>query len=188
MKTTKQLFFYAFVFCAILTSFNFSCDKVKDAVKVDVPMQTAELEFKIEKIAQADVTVTSQVITTNINLDSLIKDKNASLGIKNIKSVKVKSCVITLGNSTDLDNFGALKSCKAELSSNGGDWITFAEIANNPDAVSNTLTLPINSNVELKSYFTQNSFSYRISASSRRATSTVLNATAKIKFNLEVGL
>lgn len=182
MKTAKQLFFYAFIFTAILASFNFSCNKVKDAIKVNIPFHTAEIEVDIPVIPAADLAVSTGNIDYEVNLDELIQDVNSSLSSENIRSIVAKSCRVTLKNATQENNFSALKSASVEIQS-GGNWITLAEINNIEDKYQDMLEFPIK-DIDLKNYFGNNSIIYRISGESRKPTTAELKAGVLVKFEI----
>jgi len=170
------------------SSFFFvSCDKIKDAVKVDVAMQTADVNFTIQP--QAAGTQTLSEFVANLNIDSAIKANSSQFGINNIKSVKILSVKVNLLNGEGVNTFGALSDCKMEFSSsNKPAKVTLATLSNNPDAASSVLDLPVNSSLELKEYFSATSFNYTLSGTTRRATTQALNCKATIKFNVQVGL
>lgn len=171
---------------ALLFSFA-SCNKLKDAVKVNVAMQSADISFSIPPQPVGTQTLSS--FTATLNVDSIIKANASNMGINNIKSVKITSCSFTLLNADATNNFGALSACQATLSSSSNTTpVTLAEISNNPDANSSSLSLPVNSSVELKNYFSGTSFYYTISGTTRRATTQTMNCTATVKFDVQVGL
>ncbi|HEX6429619.1 MAG TPA: hypothetical protein VF008_18130 [Niastella sp.] len=178
MKKVKVLF--AFVVCIS------SCNKIKGLVKVNVPMQSADISFTIPAQPSAG-TYTLAQFSTSLNVDSLIKAENSSLGINNIKSVKITACAITLQNADTLNHFGVLSTCKAELSTNNNSTLaTLAELSSNRDTATSYLNLPVNSSLELKNYFSGTSFYYKISGTTRRPITKDLQAKATIKFDVQV--
>jgi hypothetical protein len=169
-----------------LSTLLHSCDKVKDAISINIPTQTVTADFYITPQQVG----TQQVATFQygINLDSLIKHENTSLGIGNIKSAKIKSVSLTLTNASGTDNFGAFSACEVGLSSSAKpDYTVIAGLTNNADANQTSLDIPVN-NVELKDYFSSTSFTYKLSATTRRATTTTLQGKATIKFDVTAGL
>jgi hypothetical protein len=169
-----------------LSILTHSCNKVKDAISINIPTQTVTADFYITP--QQVGTQQVAVFQYGINLDSLIKHENSSLGIGNIKSAKIKSVVLNLTNSTQTDNFGAFSSCEVGLSSNAiPEYKVVAGLASNPDQTAATLDIPVNS-VELKDYFNSSAFYFKLSATTRRATTTTLQGKATIKFDVTAGL
>ncbi|SEO84340.1 hypothetical protein [Niastella yeongjuensis] len=169
-----------------LSTLLHSCDKVKDAISINIPTQTVNAEFTIQPQANGTQSVTT--FQYGVNLDSLIKIQNTSLGIGNIKSAKIKSVTLTLTSSTASDNLGAFSAAEVGLSSSAKpDFTAIAGLTSIPDANQTTLEIPVNS-VELKDYFSSTSFTYKLTATTRRATSTTMTGKATIKFDVTAGL
>lgn len=180
MKKMKA--FFAFAVCLS------SCDKIKDLVKVNVPMQSADISFTIPAQPSAG-TYTLAEFSASLNVDSLIKSENSSLGIENIQSVKITACTIALQNADTENHFGILSACRAELSTNNNsNLVTLAQVSNNPDTQSADLNLAVDSTLELKDYFSGTVFYYKISGTTRRPITKDLQAKATIKFDVQVGL
>jgi hypothetical protein len=175
-----------FVALLALSALVPSCDKVKDAITVNVPLQTANVQFSIAPVNAGTGQLT--MFQFGVNIDSVLKKENSSIGIGNIKKVKVKSITLTLSNATQADNFGSFSACEAGLASNTKpDYATFAALTSNPDTYATTLSIPVN-DVDLKDYFGSTVLYYRLTGTARRATTTTLNGTATIKFDIEAGL
>lgn len=182
----RSLGFVAFL--ALSTLFT-SCDKVKDLVTINVPLQTADIKFTIDPVAEGSIQETN--FQFGISIDSVLKKENPDLGIGNIKKVKVKSITLNLTNATQADNWGAFSSAEAGFASNATSpvsYITFASKSSNPDAYAEVLDLPVNSDVDLKDHFGATVFYYKVAATARRATTTTLEGSATIKFDIEAGL
>jgi hypothetical protein len=163
-----------------------SCNKLKDLVNVNIPLQTADVNFIIQP--QAAGTQTLAGFAVAINIDSLLKAENSSLGISNIKKVKITGCKLVLLNSTANDHFGAFSALEVSLASNTNtNFKSIAAISSNPDAVAATLNIPV-SDTDLKDYFNSTSLSYIISGTVRRATTTTLNCKATLSFDIQAGL
>lgn len=175
----------SFLFTVVF--FFASCEKLKDAVKVNVPMQTADVSFTIAP-QQAGTQTLSDFIT-NLNVDSVIKANNTQFGVSNIRSVRITSVRITVLNSDIQDHFGVLSDCKMDFSSNNKPTkVTLASLSNNPNANTSVLDLPVNSSLELKEYFSATAFNYTLSGTTRRAITKTLECRATVKFDVQVGL
>lgn len=176
-----------FVAVLALSTLLHSCDKVKDAISINVPTQTVTADFTIAPQPVGTQTLAS--FQFGINLDSLIKIQNSSLGLGNIKSAKIKSITLTLTNATQTDNFAVVSACEAGLySSSNSTYKAFASLTSNPDTYSTTLDIPVNQDLDLKDYFNATAFYYTVSATTRRATTTTLQGKATVKFDVAVGL
>ncbi|THU39286.1 hypothetical protein FAM09_12295 [Niastella caeni] len=163
-----------------------SCNKLKDVIKINVPLETADIQFSIAPQPAGTQQLTA--FQFGINIDSLLKIENSSLGTSNIKQVKVKSITLQLNNATQNDNWGALSACEAGLASNNiPSYTVFAGLTSNPDAYATTLNIPVK-DVDLKNYFNSTVLYYKVSGTTRRATTTTLTGTATIVFDIEAGL
>lgn len=172
---------------ASISILSASCDKVKDAIKVNIPLQQASIKFDIPPVAAGTNPLAE--FQVRFDVDSAIRANASQFSASNIKSVKLESLKISTSNATANDHFGVLSACTAKLSSDvNSNWITIAEITNNPDAAASTLTIPVNTTQEMKDYFTGKSFSYILSGTARRNTTTTLHCTATLDINMEVGL
>jgi hypothetical protein len=167
-----------------------SCDKVKDAVRINIPTQTVNADFEIQKVAEGTAQETG--FSWGINLDSTIKKASPDLGIGNIKQAKIKSIVLTLTTSTQTDNWTSFKSAEAGFASNAGgsigSYTTFASLPTIAETNSPTiLEIPV-SDIDFKDQFNATIFYYNLKATARRATTTTLKGTATIKFDIVAGL
>ncbi len=175
--------------CTVLAVLS-SCDKVKELASVNFNMDSAEGEFTIPVLTTTG-TVTFDADQVYINLDSLIKDQNAEVGVGNIKEVRIIECSLELLNGDEQNNFSVLESCKLALASNvNPSFITIAEIKDNPDEANNKLDLPVsNPELELKDYFMNaNQFSYRVSGTCRKTTDKELQCRVHVKYRIKAGL
>ncbi len=166
-----------------------SCKKIKDAVKVNVALQMADISFTIPVI-EHEGAVTLGEFDVYVNVDSIIKAKNSKLGAEHIKSVKIKSCTVQILDDTIYpdDNFTVLQSCRAELSSNTKTaWETIAH-TDSPVETPHKLELPVNSSLELKDYFKGTWFSYRITGTAVRPTTHTIDCKATLQFDISAGL
>ena len=179
-----------FVAVLALSTLLPSCNKVKDAIRINIPTQTVNADFEIQLVSPGTQQVSS--FSWGINLDSTIKKSNPDLGISNIKQAKIKSIVLTLNNSTQTDNWSSFSSAEAGFASNAGGTIgsytTFANLPSIAETYSSTsLEIPV-SDIDFKDQFNATIFYYKLKATARRATTTVLKGTATIKFDVVAGL
>jgi hypothetical protein len=189
MKIMSRSLGFVVAVLALSTLFT-SCDKVKDAIRIDIPTQTVTADFEIQKVAAGTVQETG--FQWGFNLDSTIKKSNPDLGIGNIKKAKITSIVLNLKNSTQTDNWSSFSSAETGFASNAGgsigNYITFATLPSIAETYSSTtLEIPV-SDIDLKDQFGATIFYYKLKATARRATATTLTGTATIKFDVEVGL
>jgi hypothetical protein len=164
--------------CALALTLLFTgCDKVKDLIKVNVTT-SVNIDFEIDPINETAVTYTD--IRANIanELDAVIKAENSELGVENIKSAKVQSCVVTTSaTSAPDDNFTALNNLSLAIESD-----------NKSPTQPYSVELPVTANVDLKDYLKGNTFGYKFTYSGKRKTTTTLQCRARVTYLLNVGL
>lgn len=184
----KRNIFLALSLFALLAIVNTSCNKIKEAVKANIELSYADIEFTIPQItATGPATLASKDVY--LNVDSIIKANNSKLSTSYIRSVYIKSCVVTMVDGDANNNFSALESCKVDFSSNvNTNLYSLAEITGNPDVEAYTLEIPVNSSVNLKDYFNATTFSYFLSGNARKTTSKDIMCKATIRYTLEAGL
>ena len=163
-----------------------SCSKVAKLLQYDIALQSGSVLVVIPPTSDTSATIAGTG-TNSINVDSVIKAGTGNaLGVSNITSVKITSVTLNLQNGTTANNFANFKSCYAQVSSNSNTTPYAINIANNPDQTSNTLTLPVDPNAELKGYLTGTQFNYAAGGILRRATTDTLKCVISFQFNVHV--
>ncbi len=164
-----------------------SCSKLAKNLQYNLEMQTASVDVVIPPYSDSNVAV-SGTQTNYYNIDSFIKKNTGDvLGVSNISSATIKSCVLTLANPTSSRNFANFKSCNASFYTNGNTTPFTVNIPNNPDVYSEQLSLPVDSTAELKGYITNgNQFTYTLGGSIRRPLNDSLHCHMVITFKVHV--
>jgi len=165
-----------------------SCKKTDTLVQVNVPVQMAQITYTIP-MNQSSIDTTT---TVYCNVDSIIraaKTNTYSFNISNIKSVTVTSANTILTGTTDAaDNFGNLSSLSAAISSTSDTAATiFAQVTNNPGTFATSLNIPVNTTVNLKTYFDATLFNFTFRSALAAPTTINLQAQATIQFTIVVG-
>jgi hypothetical protein len=165
-----------------------SCDKLKELAKINVGAQSQDVEFNIPVVSGAGE---QNLAGANVylNIDSIIKATNSSVGVNNIKSARVTAVSITVLEPDSANNFAVVEACKVLLSSDTKpEQVTIAEMNGNPDEYKTTVDIPLNSSVDLAEYVKGNSYSYTLWAKTRRGTTKEVKCKATISYDLTVGL
>ena len=131
---------------------------------------------------------------TNYNIDSFIKagTGNSSLGLGNISSVKLASCVLTMisganyTSPTVSNSFGNFGSCTALFSSNTNTTPYEIGVAHNPATYTTTLTMPADSTTELKSFFAGSQFKCSMIGDLGITTTDTIKCTVQFLFNMYI--
>lgn len=165
-----------------------SCEKLKDLAQISVGAHSYDVEFAIPEITAAgEQNLASDKVA--LNIDSIIKANNSSVGVNNIKSAKVQSVHIEIIDADSINNFGVVESCKILLSSDTRpEAVTIAELSGNPDEFKTSIDVPVNGEVDLAEYLKANNYSYTLWAKTRRGTTKEVHCTASIGYDLKVGL
>jgi hypothetical protein len=160
-----------------------SCSKLaQKLLNFDLSMQTQTVNVDVPP-AQGNIAVGP--ITTYYNVDSFVRaSTGGQLGAANISSVKITSCVITINNPNFANNFANFKSASASFYSNTDTNPYTLSNPSNPDQYAPTLTLPVDQ-TELSSYI-GNQFTYSLSGSMRRPTTTTLHCTVTFTYSVKV--
>jgi len=166
-----------------------SCGKLASLLTFNnLKLQPGSVTVTIPATSDTAAVLTLGSATNNYNVDSFIKATTGStLGISNITSVKLSSCTITItsGENTT-NNFANFSSCDASFYSNNDNTPYEISIPSNPDVYSTTLTMPVDTTVELKNYLSGSTFTYSLSGKLRRATTVPLTCTISYSFTMNV--
>jgi len=164
-----------------------SCTKLGNALRYNLALQSGSVTVAIPPMANNGSTASVDAGSNTINIDSFIKAHTAGLlGVANIQSVKLTSCTITVQNANAANNFANFESCNAAFSSNTEITPYVINIADNPDVYATSLTMPVDTTAELKSYLIGNEFHYSVGGKLRRSTTDTLNCTIQFQFNVRV--
>lgn len=172
---------------AVLAIAFSSCEKIKDSIKANVPVTIEDITFTLPP--SSDVETFSQDFSMALNIDSLIKDVNSSLGAGNIKAAYVESIVLSIDEDSryEDDNFTALEELNAALASDSKPAFTnIASIGNTPEKF--VLDMYTLSDQDIKGYLTGDRVTFRFNGKMKRATTQTLNCSATIKLKITAGL
>lgn len=172
--------------CFALFALN-SCTKLAKNLQYDLDMQTATVDIVLPPYADTAISVSGSQ-ATNYNIDSFIKANTANvLGVSNITSAKIRSCVLTLTGATTALNFANFKSITGSFYTSANQTPYSVAIPLNPDVFATTLTLPVDTSRELKGYLTNtNQFVYTLGGMLRRPTTDSIRCTATFTFKVHV--
>ena len=165
-----------------------SCNKIAGLLSYNLALQTIDGQFTVPIITDTTQSQNAGTTTVYINVDSFIRASTGNnLGVNNISSVKVQSCSITAQNADSHNNFANFQSCDFSFSSDVNSSVIHpATITNNQDTYAASINLPVDNNLELKSYLTGHQFSYFIKAKMRRPTTKQINCTVHVQMNITV--
>lgn len=180
----KKLLFLLMIGSVVLGS---SCKKIKEATNQDITLTGAEVTLSIASKGTSAQTVELSSTTTASELDALIKKEAPSFGLKNVKSLKIKTLtaeIIEGSNSTN--NFANLSDISAVLEGSGKTFT--ATYTGTPSANTTKINLTVDSSVDLKDLISSGSIKY--SLKSKIVTPITQNLKVKLAatYNVVVGL
>jgi len=174
------------LFLAAIPLFFSQCKKIIESIKVNVPVSMEE-DFTIPVIEDTDNAL-SIAFTTEADINSLISEQNSSLGIDNIRSVKIKGVSVHLANDQqdEVNNLSALESMSLYLSSdNHPNEVLIAHTTSVSDPFYAELSTE---DTDLKDYFTGNTFHFRVELKGAHTTTQEIEASSKMEFTVTAGL
>lgn len=185
MKRLTHLTIPVIIFITVATLQ--SCTKmIGNFLQYDIPLQSGSVTVTIPPTSKTTGSITGTGSNT-INIDSVIKANTGGLlGVNNIISVKLKSVSMALQNANNANNFQNFQSCFASFSSNTDATPYQLQIPNNPDTYATTLSLPVDTTAELKSYLNGTQFTYSAGGQLRNSTTGPLTCTITFSFNIHV--
>lgn len=172
-----------------------SCDRVKDTVdNVSIPVPFP-IDLNIDQADTPFFTVPTignyyeyPPIDLNIDVDAKIKERYPSLGVNNLRSVKLNSFSITNTGSTGLGdvNFSAITNAELYLQAPGQPDVLVGTSVNNTNP--SVLTFTPKSDVELINYFKSKQQSLKIRYKSNKISAGKINLRLSPSFKVSVGL
>lgn len=186
MKVDSKFTSLVFLLGAGVFAFS-SCNKIKDAIKVNIPMtMTVPVTIPPVSTANGNGTYSSFV---KVNVDSIINANSSKLSVNNIQSVEVDSVSLNINSDSQFpqDNFTALQSITEYFyTDENSTKVELASAENPTDPYS--ANIPISSVPDLSNYFNATTFYFETDYQMKRPTTQAIEATATIKFTLQAGL
>jgi hypothetical protein len=174
------------VVSSLIATFHISsCTKIAPNLSLQLPMQTGKVNILIPATEDTINTLTFGTESIKFNVDSFIKSStNDQFNGKNISSIKITECKITLNNPTPTNNLANFQSCSASMFSDVNQQPYTIALLENPDLYATTLNIPIQ-NDDLSSYI-GSVYYYSVSGRLRKPTTTSLECTVSYTYNVIV--
>jgi len=181
----KKLFFLLMIGSVVIVS---SCGKIKEATNQDITLTGAEVTFILSPKEVSSGSVELQSATTTSDIDALIKEKASGFGLKNVKSLKIKTLTaeITAGSNA-ASNFSNFKDLSATLEATGKTPFS-ASYVGTPPASSTTISFVVNNTVDLKDLVSGGTLKYTLKGTVLSKPTTELTVKVKTTYDVVVGL
>lgn len=186
----KKIILSAIAFTGCIFSF-YSCNKIAQVLAQGITWTGIDETITVPIVTDTTSHVSMGTGSFSYNLDSLIKNKtNNALGLSNVDTFEFTSCTLTITNPDSNNNFQNFQYAQATFSTNANTAAaTIGEVDNNPDTYAATLSLPVNSSVNMKSYLNPigiTTINYYLTGKLRKATTTTLTVQVHVAYYIHV--
>lgn len=181
----KKLLTLLVIGSAVIAS---SCNKIKEATNQNITLTGAEVTLVVSPKDVSTGSVELQSATATTDLDALIKEKASGFGLKNVKSLKIKTLTaeITDGFSAT-SNFSSFKDLSATLEATGKTPF-IASYAGTPPASSTSINFTVSSAVDLKDLVSSGTVKYSLKGTVLSKPTSTLTVKVKTTYDAVVGL
>lgn len=167
------------------------CNKVANKLAQSIGWDGVDITIDVPPTTAVGSYATVGTGTFVYNFDSLIKAKTSNaLGMSNIDEFKFTSCVLTILNPSSTNSFGDFSAAKASFSTNYNTTTALlGEITSNPDVMSSSLTIPVNTTTNMRPYLPSSglvTINYDLSGNMRRVRTTTTKVNVHITYNIHV--
>jgi hypothetical protein len=195
----KKKLFPAVIFAVFLIAtlpFQ-SCQKLTNQlVSQDVSWSGIDAVVNVPAVKDTLLHGNMGTSTFTFNLDSMIKSKTGgAFSASSISKVTLNKCVLTIQNPDQANNFANFQLCDVFFNSDKNPTTAhMGTIPNNPDVYAESLNVPVDNTIDLKSYLysptsssTNTTFNYIYGGKLRRPTTKALTMNVHIEYTIHVG-
>jgi len=180
----KKLLFLLLIGSIVVAS---SCKKIKEATNQNITLMGAEVNLSIASKGTSAQVIELSSTTTTSEIDALIKKEAPSFGLKNVKSLKIKTLTAEITNgSNSTNNFANLEDINAVLEGSGK--IFTATYSGTPSANTTKINLTVDSSVDLKDLVSSSSIKYSLKSKIINAITNDLTVKLVAIYDVVVGL
>lgn len=183
----KKNFLPFLIVSALIGSFFVSsCNKGKvNSSESTHEIITGNLSFEIPALPTNGEYDSIIAFSFKTNMDSIIKGFSSKYDFNSIRTVNLRSCMLTLTDKDNNNNFRNFHTVNIGISSKSNP--IFYRIAAATDIVDTTayfLNVPTLYNPNLASYFRNDSIAYRLYGNMRRPTTKALRCNATLTYDM----
>ena len=170
---------------AITTALSFhSCDKIKEALLQAFTADGATFTFSVLPVNTTDTMLSIGVETIYFDLDSTVKAvTNSAFSLNDVSSVNPNEISLKILNPDSANNFANFQSGSLSFYSNN-NTIPYDFNYVNANQYVDSINIPLDTTVNLKSYMMGNTFNYTLKGKLRKPITTTLNVRATVKFKV----
>lgn len=161
-----------------------SCSKIMEALFAAFAADGANFVFEVPAFSLTDTTLTLSVQSVYFNLDSTVKSvTNNKYSINDVSNVNPDELSLKINNPDSNNNFSNFESGSVMLLSNSNSTpISFTFTKAN--VYSDSISVPLDKNLNLKTYLQGTNFTYTLSGKLRKATTKTLEIKTNMKFKI----
>jgi hypothetical protein len=161
-----------------------SCDKLKSALLNAFSANSADFTFTVPPVTITDSVISLGSQTIYFDLDSTIKAVTSnSFNLSTISSVTPNSITLKIQNADSANSFANFQSGTVSFYSNT-NTTPYNFNFTNPDHYTDSISIPVDTNTNLKSYLEGKNFNYSLMGKTRRVTNKQLMIKANVKFKV----
>jgi hypothetical protein len=187
-KTTfmKKILLFSVLAIGLFALAFSSCNKIAAAFPA-IAWSGTDVTFTVAPVSDTSLNTSIGTGTFSYDLDSLVKAQTkGAFSLSSISSFKFTSCVLTIQNPDPANNFQNFESAALSFSTNANTTpVTIGEVTNNPNTYAATLTLPVNSSVNVKNYLPSSGpmvANYSLKGKLRIPTTTTLTIKVHVEY------
>lgn len=178
-----------FVFVtALICSFLFasSCNKGQaNNTESTQQLITGNLSFDLPVFVKNGEYDSITAFMYKVNMDSFVKSFNSKYDTSSIRSVQLRSCILTMTNGDVTNNFRNFHTTNIGITSGtNGHIYRIAAATDIQDTAAYFLNVPKSYEPNLATYFKSDSICYRFYGNIRRATTLPINCRATLTYDM----
>lgn len=164
-----------------------SCKKLEKATDQNITLTSADVTFTITPKATSVQAVELSSQTTTADLDALIKKQSPSFGLKNVKSLKIKTLTAEITAGSEANNsFGNLSEISAIIEATGKTPFTATYTGTGTGKI-DKINFTVNNTVDLKDLISSGNLKYTLKSKVNTALTKDLTVKVVATYDVVVG-
>jgi hypothetical protein len=179
----KNIFLHLSVIAFISVSI-ISCDKIKSKLLDAFTADGANFTFSLPPVSTTDSMMSLGTQTIYFDLDSTIKAVTSNnFSLSSINSVTPNAITLKIQNPDSANNFANFQTGTLSFTSNT-NTTPYNFSFSNLNVYADSISIPLDTNTNLKSYMEGKNFGYTLIGKLRKITNKQLNVKANVKFKV----
>lgn len=157
--------------------------------KSGIEKSVRKFDLTIEKVPYVvlpTAATSTTILKHKLNIDSLVKSVNGNYTRKNLSSLTLRSCRLTIVDETLANSLGNFSKINIGSISTDSKITSIGILSDIKDTAVFTVTVPKNTSPELVAFFNNDTISYHISGNLRKAITDTLIGDAQFIYDITV--